>query len=89
MQSRTRGGAVRGADAKPRTALMARRRDGDIAPYRQSARWVRGNGARAVRGNGARAVRTATGYGRRDGRPPGSRLAPYCHAARMGRGAGD
>ena len=28
-------------DAKPRTAPMARRRDGDIAPYRQAARGVR------------------------------------------------
>ena len=34
-------------DAKPRTAPMARRRDGDIAPYRQAARVVRaGEGAR-------------------------------------------
>ena len=53
-------------DAKPRTAPMARRRDGDIAPYRQAARGVgtatgrtrreRGNGARgAERGEGVRA----------------------------------
>ena len=34
-----RAGRGKGArDAKPRTAPMARRRDGDIAPYRQAAR---------------------------------------------------
>ena len=39
VASRWGGAGVRGA--KPRTAPMARRRDGDIAPYRQGARGVR------------------------------------------------
>ena len=36
-------------DAKPRTAPMARRRDGDIAPYRKGARVEHGDGTRVVR----------------------------------------
>ncbi len=46
-QSRGMQNSQRVLLAKPRTAPVARRRDGDIAPYR----------------NGARAVRTATGHG--------------------------
>ena len=56
--------AARGRDAKPRTAVAirhARRRDGDIAPYRNGARAVR---AATGHNYGARAVRTATGHGR-------------------------
>ena len=37
-------------DAKPRTAPMARRRDGDIAPYRQAARAVRTETGRTTTG---------------------------------------
>ena len=49
-------------DAKPRTAPMARRRDGDIAPYRQAAREVRTATGRTRRhGEGAREVCVITG----------------------------
>ena len=48
-------------DAKPRTAPMARRRDGDIAPYRQAARAVR-----ATRGAGG--ARRGAREGRDEGR---------------------
>ena len=57
-------------DAKPRTAPMARRRDGDIAPYRDGARQrgtVTGRCGEAGHGegHGDGAVRrgTATGHG--------------------------
>ena len=43
-------------DAKPRTALIARRRDGDIAPYRNGTA-PRGTGG--AHGDGARGVRDA------------------------------
>ena len=53
------GGRVR--DAKPRTAPVARRRDEDIAPYRDGARAMR---AATGHGNGGR----TTGHGRRSAR---------------------
>ena len=59
--------------AKPRTAPMARRRDGDIAPYRQAARGVRTatghercarqRGTGVEHRNGAREVRTTKPHG--------------------------
>ena len=60
-----RGGVAR--DAKPRTAPVARRRDGDIAPYRNGTAWQwdawrrdraigHGAGARRGAGDGARAM---------------------------------
>ena len=75
--------------AKPRTAPMARRRDGDIAPYRQAAREVRtatGTGGEMqsrMRGCAARGAdakpRTAPMARRRD-----EDIAPYRQAARGG-----
>ena len=76
--ARRRGGATREArrrgrrgahgarDAKPRTAPMARRRDGDIAPYRNETRACstrRGSRERAA--GCARPLRTAARWGHR------------------------
>ena len=61
---RWRGGGGEGArEAKPRTAPMARRRDGDIAPYRQAAR-----GRRPF--EGIRAVCAGNQAAHRGGEPP-------------------
>ena len=64
LASRGMQNSQRVHDTKARTAPMARRRDGDIAPYRQAARGRRhGNGARAGRTARGHEVRTATGHG--------------------------
>ena len=90
----TRGGAATGTgggkrcktaregarNAKPRTAPMARRRDGDIAPYRQAARAVRTATGRIDRNrdNARSPSRTRGAHG--DGHGRGAR----CKAAREG-----
>ena len=61
---------MRAHDAKPRTAPMARRRDGDIAPYRQAAR----------------GGRTATGRGRGGRREPGVPAADHRALPQRGTG---
>ena len=86
--------------AKPRTAPVARRRDGDIAPYRQAARGVRTatghercalqRGTGVEHRNGAREVRTAGAHDAKPRTAPMARrrdgdIAPYRQAARRGR----
>ena len=76
-QRGTVGAHGNGTRARPRTAPVARRRDGDIAPYRHDAREIctgegRGNGARRERtagahGIGARRGRAGEGLGRERG----------------------
>ena len=59
-----RGGNERGRRAKPRTAPMARRRDEDIAPYRNGTRaWGRGEGARRRGAGRGAAMGVARGGG--------------------------
>ncbi len=66
-------------DAKPRTEPMARRRDGDIAPYRQATRGrVRGEG------NGGDIDRGHPRTPRVERREPGGWGAPRAVAARWG-----
>ena len=82
---------TRARDAKPRTAPMARRRDGDIAPYRQAARGehtgsapyrhaARGESTGGARGMPSRTPRwraaTGNGAAARAGRPGGRPSRP-------------
>ena len=84
-------------DAKPRTAPMARRRDGDIAPYRNgTARWERmarehatgHEGGRKARWRGGASVgRTATGRNGARARDAKPRTAAVSHRRRCGAAA--
>ena len=70
--------------AKPRIAPMARRRDGDIAPYRNG---TAPRGTRCARGNGAHVVRAGEGARQRD-RTRGAATGPRVVRTATGRGRG-
>ena len=70
-------------DAKPRTAPMARRRDGDIAPYRKGARGGRTMPSRAPRRGAAarwghRALPPSRTSGARRGATSGAPSEQWC-----------
>ena len=72
--ARGEGAARRARGTMPRTAPMARRRDGDIAPYRNGTRGMRRGGR--VEGEGCKAAHRADGAAARAGRPGGQASRP-------------
>ena len=84
------GARSNGARARARTAPMARRRDGDIAPYRQAARVVCTGAGAPRRAAKARDAMPRTAVASRHGRRRGGAsrearrpsIAPYRQAAR-------